>query len=71
MENNMPRPFTDIVTTVSGNLIKNGSTIVSAKFTGFYNTLNTYTVNTPAIADIESKYGNKFYNGILVELVGG
>ena len=66
----MPRPFTDITTAISSNLIKNGSSIVSAKFTGFYNVLNTYTLNTPTISDIENKYGNKFYNGIFVQLVG-
>jgi hypothetical protein len=44
---------------------------VSTTRTGENSKIDTYVLNTPVIADIESKYGNKFYNGILVELVGG
>jgi hypothetical protein len=66
----MSRPFTDVRLAVSGSSIKNGSAVVSTTFTGQYDTLNTYAKNTPVIADIDDKYGNRFYNGIFVQLVG-
>lgn len=50
----------DIQNAVSGVVIKNGSTIVSCTKIGEYSTLNTYVKNTPIIADIESKYENRF-----------
>lgn len=65
----MSRPFTDVRLAVSGASIKNGSAVVSATFTGHYDTLNTYTKNTPVIADIDDKYGNRFYNGIFVNVL--
>ena len=66
----MSRPFTDVRLAISGVNIKNGSVVVSSTVTGQYDTLNTYVKNTPAIADIDDKYGNRFYNGIFVQLVG-
>jgi hypothetical protein len=66
----MSRPFTDVRLAISGVNIKNGSAVVSTTFTGQYDTLNTHTKNTPVIADIDDKYGNRFYNGIFVQLVG-
>ena len=66
----MSRPFTDIQTAISGNEIKNGSAIVSTTFTGQHNFLDTYTKNYPTIDNIYNKYGNRFYNGIFVQLVG-
>jgi len=66
----MPRPFTDIQSAISGNEVKNGTIVTSATFTGEYNTLNTYVKNYPIIDDIDNKYGNRFYNGIFVQLVG-
>jgi hypothetical protein len=51
--------------------IKNGSCVVTTTFTGQYLTYNYYVKNTPAIEDIETKYDNRFYNGIFVQLVGG
>jgi hypothetical protein len=66
----MSRPFTDIQRINSSQPIKNGSTTTTTSFTGKYNTLNTYTKNTPTINTISSKYGDRFYNGIFVELVG-
>ena len=67
--NKMSRPFTDVGLAISGVNIKNGSVVVSATFTGQYKTLNTYAKNTPAIADIDDKYGNRFYNGIFVNVL--
>lgn len=66
----MPRPFTDITKAINDNPIKNGTGVVSTTFTGQYSTNETYVKNTPTITDIASKYGNKFYNGIFVELTG-
>jgi hypothetical protein len=66
----MPRPFTDIRVAISGNQIKNGTLVTSTTFTGQHNTLNTYVQNYPTINDIDDKYGNRFYNGIFVQLVG-
>lgn len=65
----MNRPFTDIAKSTNNN-IKNGSVVTSCTFRGQYNTSNTYVQNYPVITDIQSKYGNRFYNGIFVELVG-
>lgn len=70
MEINMSRPFTDVRLAISGIDIKNGSAVVSATFTGNYHTLDTYVKNAPIINDIDDKYGNRFYNGIFVQLVG-
>lgn len=66
----MSRPFTDVRLAIPDAVIKNGSAVVSATSTGKYQTLNTYTKNTPIITDIDDKYGNRFYNGILVDIVG-
>ena len=66
----MSRPFTDIQPAISGNEVKNGTILTSTTFTGEYNTLNTYVKNYPIIDDIDNKYGNRFYNGIFVQLVG-
>lgn len=62
----MARPFTDISTSKSANPIKNGSAVLSTTVRGYYLTLNTDVKNTPTISDIQSKYGNRFYNGILI-----
>ena len=43
----MPRPFTDIQAAVSGNPVKNGTSIASATFTGTYSKLDTYVKNVP------------------------
>jgi hypothetical protein len=66
----MSRPFTDIAKSKNSQPIKNGTTITSTTFTGTHNTNNTNVKNTPAISSIQSKYGNRFYNGIFVQLVG-
>lgn len=66
----MPRPFTDITKSISANPIKNGTLVTSTTSTGRYSVNNLYVKNTPTISEIASKYGNRFYNGIFVELVG-
>lgn len=60
----------DIQAAVSGNPVKNGTTVVTTTFTGEYSTIDTYVKNTPTIANIENKYDNRFYNGIFVNIVG-
>lgn len=50
----------DIYIAISGNPIKNGTTVTTTTFTGTYSTLNTSVKNTPIIGDIESKYDTKF-----------
>lgn len=66
----MARPFTDITTAISSNPIKNGTLLTSVTFTGKYSTNDRTVKNYPTISNIQSKYGNRFYNGIFVELVG-
>ena len=44
----------------SGQLIKNGTLLVSCTRTGEYSVSNTYVKNTPTISDIESKYDTRF-----------
>jgi hypothetical protein len=60
----------DISKAISANQIKNGTTVVTTTVTGEYSTTDTYVKNTPTISDIETKYDNRFYNGIFVQLVG-
>lgn len=60
----------DIQKAISNKLIKNGSSVITTTFTGYYNTYNYYVTNTPTITDIQDKYDNRFYNGIFVQLVG-
>ena len=67
----MPRPFTDITTVKSNEPLKNGSSISSTKVTGLSSVNNMFVKNTPTIADIQSKYGNRYYNGISVQIAGG
>lgn len=50
----------DIQAAVSGNPVKNGTTVVTTTFTGEYSTLNTYVKNTPTITNIQSKYTDRF-----------
>lgn len=60
----------DITKAISGNPIKNGTSVVTCNELGNTNLLNTYVSNSPTITDIEAKYDNRFYNGIFVQLVG-
>ena len=65
----MPRPFTDITTAKSTEPLKNGSAVLSTKTTGYSSVNNLFVNNNPTLADIQSKYGNRYYNGILVYVV--
>lgn len=60
----------DIVKAISANPIKNGTSIITCNELGNTQLLNTYVSNKPTITEIESKYDNRFYNGIFVQLVG-
>jgi hypothetical protein len=60
----------DINKAISANQVKNGTIVVTTTVTGEYSTIDTYVKNTPTISDIETKYDNRFYNGIFVQLVG-
>lgn len=51
------------------NPIKNGTIVGTCSFTGTYNTINTYSNNKPVIADIESKYDEK-YDDITYYILG-
>jgi len=59
----------DISVAISGNLIKNGTSIVTCNELGDTQLINTYVNNKPTITDIEAKYDNRFYNGIFVQLL--
>lgn len=50
----------DIEKIISANEIKNGTTITTTTFTGYYSKLDTYVKNTPIITDIENKYDDRF-----------
>ncbi len=52
----------DIIKSKTDNLIKNGSIVVSTKVTGptVKDALNAYVLNTPILADIETKYETRF-----------
>lgn len=50
----------DINLAISGNIIKNGSTIVTCSPLGEYSSISEDALNTPTIADIQSKYDNRF-----------
>jgi hypothetical protein len=66
----MPRPFTDITKAINSNPIKNGAVVGGTTVTGESYTHNEYVNNNPTISSIQNKYGNRFYNGIFVQLVG-
>ena len=52
----------DITKAISANSIKNGTTIVGCKVTGFTSNdlLNSSVKNTPTISDIQAKYDARF-----------
>lgn len=66
----MPRPFTDITLAKNDTVIKNGSSVLSTTFRGKSSTLDTFVKNVPSIDEIYNKYGDRFYNGIFVQLAG-
>lgn len=57
----------------SSQPIKNGTMVVTCGKTGFPAagkiTYDNYVLNTPTITDIQTKYDNRFYNGIWVNIV--
>jgi hypothetical protein len=64
----------DIIKSINGNDIKNGTALVGCLPTGSQENLklNDYVVNTPTISDIQSKYDEKFddpryYTGDTIE----
>lgn len=65
------RPYTDITLAKANKPIKNGSGIVGVGFTADYDTLDTNVSVNPTILTIQSKYGNRFYNGNMVYVWGG
>jgi hypothetical protein len=67
----MARPYTDITKAISSNSIKNGSVVGGTTPTGKSYFYNEYVNSSPTINDIQSKYGNRFYNGILVNIITG
>jgi hypothetical protein len=67
----MPRPFTDIARAVINNPIKNGTTIACTTPTGNSSIYSRYVKNDPELGNIQQKYGNRFYNGIFVNVLSG
>ena len=67
----MSRPFTDIAVINSDQPIKNGTIIGLSTPNGLCSKYNLYSKSSPTISEIYNKYGNKFYNGIFVQLTGG
>lgn len=67
----MSRPYTDISKIINTNSIKNGSVVASTTVTGLSANNNNNTSNKPSIDSISQKYGNRFYNGILVNILSG
>lgn len=69
----MSRPFTDISRVDSTRPINNKTVICSTTVTGF-TTKRIIRPNFPVsltISNIENKFGNRFYNGIFVNMVSG
>jgi len=50
----------DIALANSGEPIKNGTLVVSCTKTGKYKIENSYVNNKPVLADIETKYADRF-----------
>lgn len=49
--------------------IKNGTMVVSCNRTGHYSTRDTYVSNRPELTSFQTKWNNRFHNGLLVEVV--
>lgn len=62
---------TDIQAAKSGIVVKNGTVVVTTTFTGEYSTIDTYARNIPTIAEIESKYDNRFDDPSYYYGIGG
>lgn len=50
----------DIDLAIDTNPIKNGSLVYGCSKTGIFQTKDDYVSNSPVIADIQSKYDNRF-----------
>ena len=69
----MSRPFTDIKTINNTRPINNKTAVCSTTVTG-YSSKHIVRPNFPVnltIANIQEKFGNRFYNGIFVNVVTG
>lgn len=69
----MSRPFTDISAIDPSKPINNKTAICSTTVTG-YTTKRIVRPNFPVnltISNIEQKFGNRFYNGIFVNVLTG
>lgn len=67
----MSRPFTDVTVVNGDQPIKNGTIVGLTTPNGLSSKYNLYVKTAPTINEIYNKYGNKFYNGIFVQLTGG
>jgi len=67
----MARPFTDIQILDETKPIKNGTITITCTKEGYYQTYDRFVLNTPVIEDIQAKYGYRYYNGVLVNLLDG
>lgn len=52
--------MSDMAKAISGNEVKNGTSVTTTTVTGRYSKLDTYVSNAPAVADVETKYDVKF-----------
>jgi hypothetical protein len=69
----MPRPYTDIKAIDPTKPINNKTAICSTTVTG-YSTKRVIRSNFPGnltISNVEQKFGNRFYNGIFVNVING
>jgi hypothetical protein len=67
----MSRPYTDIISIDVNKPINNVTAVCSTRVTGF-SVKKIIRQNFPVnltISNIQQKYGNKFYNGILVNVL--
>lgn len=53
----------------SGQPIKNGTAVVTCNKTGNYSVDNIAVINTPTLDTFQTKWNNRFHNGILVEVI--
>ena len=49
--------------------IKNGTLVVSCNKTGNYSVNNLYVSNQPTLESFQTKWNNRFNNGILVNIL--
>jgi hypothetical protein len=69
----MPRPYTDIIAIDSSKPINNKTATCSTTVTG-YSSRRIIRTNLPVnltIANVQQKFGNRFYNGLFVNVLSG